>query len=405
MKNSKKGFTLVELLVVIAILAILATVAVVGYTSFIKKAELSNDQAAITQMNTGLQAAAIPEGFKNPSDAIDALYSLGWNLGKLETYSSGFHYAYNPDDNKMYLLDEDDNVIYPAEVDKSKLWGMYNDSPNAMIGGVAKYIAVTNITYAKGFEDSFKGNTAYVLDLNGYYIEVGDVECNNVTASNGNIVSGNVTTGEGVTKLQKGTTIEAGKTYENMIFDGLSVANASNSTFINCVFYECSVNFSSNITVKNCRFEGGLEGVTIPCLIYNPKAGNHTVTIENTTFNNVHRAVNFTQNDNTETLNAEIIGCTFNGMDKEYAYIQYSNMTTTIKVENCTFNSLGQGAGIIRVHDSMASEAGYANIYEKITFTNNTISSDISVEEYVDMDGVTTDAAVALDTALTNKMK
>ena len=37
--NTRKGFTLVELLVVIAILAILATVSVVGYTSFIGQAD------------------------------------------------------------------------------------------------------------------------------------------------------------------------------------------------------------------------------------------------------------------------------------------------------------------------------------------------------------------------------
>ena len=42
MKNTKKGFTLVELLVVIAILAILASVAVVGYTAFLDKANDSN---------------------------------------------------------------------------------------------------------------------------------------------------------------------------------------------------------------------------------------------------------------------------------------------------------------------------------------------------------------------------
>lgn len=47
-KNTQKGFTLVELLVVIAILAILASVAVVGYTSFIEKAD---KQAAATEMD------------------------------------------------------------------------------------------------------------------------------------------------------------------------------------------------------------------------------------------------------------------------------------------------------------------------------------------------------------------
>lgn len=41
MKHTKKGFTLVELLVVIAILAILATVSVVGYTAYIGRANES----------------------------------------------------------------------------------------------------------------------------------------------------------------------------------------------------------------------------------------------------------------------------------------------------------------------------------------------------------------------------
>ena len=49
--KKKYGFTLVELLVVIAILAILATVSVVGYTSFIQKATISTDESAITQLN------------------------------------------------------------------------------------------------------------------------------------------------------------------------------------------------------------------------------------------------------------------------------------------------------------------------------------------------------------------
>ena len=50
MKNNKKGFTLVELLVVIAILAILATVSIVGYTSFINNANNSVAQQELTQI-------------------------------------------------------------------------------------------------------------------------------------------------------------------------------------------------------------------------------------------------------------------------------------------------------------------------------------------------------------------
>ena len=48
--NTRKGFTLVELLVVIAILAILATVSVVGYTSFINRANNSVAASELTQI-------------------------------------------------------------------------------------------------------------------------------------------------------------------------------------------------------------------------------------------------------------------------------------------------------------------------------------------------------------------
>ena len=56
MKNTKKGFTLVELLVVIAILAILASVAVVGYTAFIEKAEKSKIDSELHQIETNINA-------------------------------------------------------------------------------------------------------------------------------------------------------------------------------------------------------------------------------------------------------------------------------------------------------------------------------------------------------------
>ena len=54
--NTRKGFTLVELLVVIAILAILATVSVVGYTSFINRAHESNAQTEAHQIESAIES-------------------------------------------------------------------------------------------------------------------------------------------------------------------------------------------------------------------------------------------------------------------------------------------------------------------------------------------------------------
>ena len=56
-KNTQKGFTLVELLVVIAILAILASVAVVGYTAFIDKAHRSNAETEAAQIDSAIEAS------------------------------------------------------------------------------------------------------------------------------------------------------------------------------------------------------------------------------------------------------------------------------------------------------------------------------------------------------------
>ena len=62
MKNTKKGFTLVELLVVIAILAILASVAVVGYTAFLDKANESNRDTEAYQIKTAITSALVIPG-------------------------------------------------------------------------------------------------------------------------------------------------------------------------------------------------------------------------------------------------------------------------------------------------------------------------------------------------------
>ena len=70
MRSTKKGFTLVELLVVIAILAILATVSVVGYTAFIEKAHQSVAMQEMTQIRNALVAEDITNKNFNLEDGI-----------------------------------------------------------------------------------------------------------------------------------------------------------------------------------------------------------------------------------------------------------------------------------------------------------------------------------------------
>ena len=89
--KKRKGFTLVELLVVIAILAILASVSVVGYVSFTNKAKESNALQEMTQVKTTLLAALADgeetnEGTKFVYDATKGTITLTkGSLADLET--------------------------------------------------------------------------------------------------------------------------------------------------------------------------------------------------------------------------------------------------------------------------------------------------------------------------------
>ena len=128
MRNNKmKGFTLVELLVVIAILAILATVSVVGYTSFIKSAYISNDENIAAQLNQfmvalkadsdgdfydELQASGGKVTVDNVREITDYILNDS-GLGTLVPQSAeyGYHFYFDLDAQEYVLIGDDDPRI------------------------------------------------------------------------------------------------------------------------------------------------------------------------------------------------------------------------------------------------------------------------------------------------------
>ena len=68
--HNHEGFTLVELIIVIAILAILSTGAIAGYSAYVTKANKTADQSMIAEIKTVLQLKAYSDGVGNADYVI-----------------------------------------------------------------------------------------------------------------------------------------------------------------------------------------------------------------------------------------------------------------------------------------------------------------------------------------------
>ena len=113
MKNTnKKGFTIVELVIVIAVIAILAAVLIPTFASIVKKANQSADIQATRQMNVVLAT----EEVKDIDTLIDLLSENGFNSKKaLIPVSKDHTFYWNSEKNVIVLVDAEGKVVFPAD--------------------------------------------------------------------------------------------------------------------------------------------------------------------------------------------------------------------------------------------------------------------------------------------------
>ncbi len=430
-KKNKRGFTLVELLVVIAILAILATVTVVGYIAFTDKAKLSNDQTTIKMINDNLQADEVLDGKpSSASEALTRLYGLGYNADKFETYSTGYHYAYNLENNKFYLVDDNDSIIFPESVEKGELWGLYKNRSTDKIQGVSNYIAMEAVTDSSKFNEAF-GSGTYNLDLNNYYLNIKSDNASSITLSNGSVAS-DAGFGEGSNLVKRdlaskdtvASKDEDGNTLiQNLIFDlnnenvssiFASLSDNSNGTVIirNNTFigqndtktpiYITSSGFKDNvqdIVIEGCTFTGFGDGAW--SLTISPE---FNITIKNNLFIQVGRGINIdaanSKNLVTNLKNIEI-------SDNEF-YLSNTSKSNALQISNfydpqlnniigpiITYkdNYIEDANAVIVLHATMYNEdeAGVVaeykdeipldldNVKKLITFSNNKVDEGIQI--------------------------
>lgn len=180
-QQKRKGFTLVELLIVIAILAILATVSIVGYTSFINKAQIANDTALLKQINDLLIAdETVNGGQKRPTmqDALNVVEENGFVVEKFTPTAQGYNYVWNCQTNRFLLLNENCEVVAPVgeELDKANSYVIvHNEQDIANWEGYCFYLAKdfkldsgkTELTVSTGVDAGMSENIDIVYNNTG----------------------------------------------------------------------------------------------------------------------------------------------------------------------------------------------------------------------------------------------
>ena len=164
----KKGFTIVELVIVIAVIAILAAILIPTFSGIIKKANIASDTAMAKNMNTALVMADsegnVPEDM---GDVLFILYEAGYALENLNPTTNGYYFVWDSSTNQILFLTDTFEVHYNSKAysDDTLDWYMPVDEASDVIEGQKfSYTMATDL--AASFTFDYLAN----FDTNGFYL-------------------------------------------------------------------------------------------------------------------------------------------------------------------------------------------------------------------------------------------
>ena len=100
-RQNKKGFTIIELVIVIAVIAILASVLIPVFSNIVDKANVSKDTQLVRNLNTALKTDS--EDHETMYDALQAAEEYGYNVAKINASAT---------DNEILWDSKNDCFVY-----------------------------------------------------------------------------------------------------------------------------------------------------------------------------------------------------------------------------------------------------------------------------------------------------
>ncbi|MCC3144927.1 leucine-rich repeat protein [Halanaerobium sp. Z-7514] len=191
--DNSKGFTLIELIVLIAILGILSAIAVPRFSGVIERAHISADQTKLRTLNSVTSIARIAMDSDDPfidvnksdEELISFLQERDYLDGQFKAQTEDADFVWSFDDERWYLIFEslyyaislNDGLEMQANRD-GWLIGSYTGSakdifvPNSLDGQVIKHIGnaafedkyITSITFPSNSGVTNIGTSAFRLE-------------------------------------------------------------------------------------------------------------------------------------------------------------------------------------------------------------------------------------------------
>ena len=135
-KKTKKGFTIVELIIVIAVIAILAAILIPTFIHLTNKANEASDKSLVTNLNKALAIREAQEGDKGKNmtmhDAVIDLEKEGYKLPQLAT-SSGQDLVWSQKSNRFFLGKDYSEEEHGYKYD---CWHIYESMPETQEWGI-----------------------------------------------------------------------------------------------------------------------------------------------------------------------------------------------------------------------------------------------------------------------------
>lgn len=125
MNKRKKGFTIVELVIVIAVIAILAAVLIPTFSNLINQSKVSADVQAVRQMNVALASDEAMNGrCETVEEALDVLMNAGYKANEYNALASGYKFYWDSSTNRVVLWGNG-KIEYPE--DAAQKYADYKD--------------------------------------------------------------------------------------------------------------------------------------------------------------------------------------------------------------------------------------------------------------------------------------